>query len=355
MERRAAAYDYRLDVQAREDLDLQTNSPVALEKRKTHKRYVRRQMETLLGEKLHVLLSVTRYNLIDGKLYGENMFVPAIDSFRKGRNHRRIHGNPIDFSREDAEVEGFTIVEERMGDPDTPVGHMEFFPSLPGGTYKHRFHDIFTKKADDKGKKFVEARRYSSGLEIHEYRDFVKSLGVEISESNDATFFLANPVSIEDPRFQTADDIHKHLHREHGYMTKEEFEAILRATNPYIEYYVQNPNLLAFKAVLNRADEVNDERKNGIISIVGPNSKLLLSEIHRLGSKPIEKTDLPCGNLEEPDENSAFSVVEFDINYTFDEYGFCEECDRETSLGPCGLCRPCDIKIRQKKKFGMAA
>lgn len=354
MERRAGAYDYRLDVLAKQNLDLISDSPLLMERREANVRFVRRQMETLLGEKFNVLLSTSRYNLIDGRLCGENMFEPAIDSFRRGRDHRRIHGNPIDFPREDAEIIGLEKIEPYMA--RAGVGEMVFFASLPGGTYRHRFHDIFTKMIDEDGREYVEARRYSSGMSIEEYRDFVRSLGVDVPDTADEVYFLANPVSINDSRFKTAEDVHRYLHRQHSYMPRDVFEQrILEPSMPYIDVYAKSPSLLTFKAVLNRSDEVNEERKNGILSIVNEDSVALSREIYRLGSKDIKEENLPCGNLSDAQENSAFSVAEYDITYSFDKFGSCKSCGSESSLGPCGICKSCDVSMREKKKLGIAA
>ncbi len=347
MERRAAAYDYRLDISGRASL--------TSEQRESHIRYVARQMETLLSEKFNVLLSTSRYNLADGKLYGENMRGAALDSFRRGRDHRRIHGNPVDFAREDAEIVGLETTQDWAIDPNTRSGDMRVSISKPSGTYRHNFYDIFTKKRDERGE-YVEARRYSSGLRSDEYVNFARELGLNAPANADAAFFLGSPISIKDPRFKTAEDIHRYLHREHEYMTKEEFKLrILEPTIPFISTYVNEPSLLAFKAVLNRSDEVYNEWKNGIVSIVNRGSIALNEEIFRLGNKDIKEENLPCGNLSNAEQGSAFSVVEFDITYSFDKFGSCKKCGSKTALGPCGVCRGCDVKSRQEQKFGMAA
>lgn len=355
MERQPMAYDVQFDLVARQQIALEQDSLLRQERLEQHQRYTRDQIITLIGEKYNVLQRVTRYNLIDGELYGENMPEPAINSFRRGRDHKRAHGNPIDYKREDAEVSGFGIVSARLADPNSPVGQTEFFASPPSGIYRHNCYDTGTKKIDGSGREYIEFNRFSSALSYDEYRDFVRMLGLDAPDNPDSAFFLGNPVTVKDSRFKTPEDIHKYLHREHDYMLREEFDPIIKATSPHIDFYVKNPSKFALRVVLNRADEVRAERQNGIINIVGFDSVLVQSEINRLGSKPFAEAMLPCGNLSDSQENSPFSVVEFDITYPFDKFGSCKKCASETALGPCGICRNCDIKSRQEQKLGIAS
>lgn len=347
---RAAAYDFRLDVSARQVIDQLPDLLLRQERLEEQKRYVRRQVEALLGEKMHVLVRISRYDLKNGKLYGEDMQTPAIESFKKGRDHRRLHGNSMDFAREDAEIDGIELIEKRMSDPNTPIGHMEFFPSPPGGTYPRDFYDIGTKKIDEKGE-YVELRRYSSALNYTEYRDFYREMGQQTSDEPDDVFFLSTPIPIDNSRFPTADSLHAYLHREHEYMEREEFEAVIRGSAPAIIDYVEDPSLFNLRVVISMAGEIKDERKSGIVRIAVLSSRLDSEERLRLGNKEIKEENLPCGslNLNETSNVSKNKVSIFERSYEYGP-GFCIQCGAE-GIGPCGLCEACDAKERRKQKL----
>lgn len=345
---RAAAYDFKLDVADRQAIDMLPDPLLRQERLEEQKRYVRRQVESLLGEKMHVRVRITRYDLKDGKLYGEDMQESAIESFKKGRDHRRLHGNSIDREREDAEIDGIEIIEERMANAQT--GDKEFFPSPPGGTYPGNFYDIATKKVDDKGE-YVEFRRYSSALSYTEYRDFLREMGLQTPDEPDDVFFFTHPIPIDNSRFSTADSLHAYLHREHGYMEREEFDAIIRFSQGAINDYAENPNLFNLKVVINKADEIKDERKNGIIRVFIPNSGLSREERLRLGNKEVKEENLPCGNLNLNDAtNGEDRVSVFNRSYEYDIFGSCNTCGKEGMLGPCKMCEACDAKTRREQK-----
>jgi hypothetical protein len=348
--RRASAYEIGFDLQQRQEIGMIADPLLRQERLEEQNRYVKKQVETLLGEVFNVEQSSFRYDIVDGKLFGEDMPGPALDSFKRGRDHRRIHGNPEDWGREDAEVDGFKKVEQLMADPKMDYGKMVMYPSPPGGSYPKNFYDIAVKKIDDKGE-YVEFTRFSSGLSYDEYRDFLRELGVETPDEPTDSFFLANPVVIDDPRFRTPDQLHAYLHRDHEFMTKDEFDEIIKGTAPYIRNYVDNPSKFNLKVAVARALELRDERKQGIISIVREDSMPLYEEIQRLGSKKLEDMDLACGNLDLENNMSAPDRVSaFDRNYDFDIMGQCVVCGKEGMLGPCKICEPCDAKARKENK-----
>lgn len=345
--KRAAAYDFRLDVADRRALDTIFDPLLREERLEEQKRYVKRQVETLLGEKLHIRVRQTRYDFRDGRLYGEDMQVPAIESFKKGRDHRRLHGNSADYNREDAEIDGIELIESEMRSVD--VGDMMFFPSPPGGTYPGNFYDVATKKVDERGE-YVEFKRYSSALTYPEYRDFLREMGIETPDEPDDVFFLSHPIRLDRSRFPDADSVHAYLHREHGYMEPEEFQLIMRLTQSAVSEYAENPSLFNLKVVINMVDEIRDERKGGVIRIYTPAAKLDRYERERLGNKEVKEEDLPCGalNLNSVSIGSGDTVPKFKRSYEYDDYGSCKGCGGEKPLGPCGICEPCDAKARRE-------
>ncbi len=346
--KRAAAYDFNLDVIARESIKSVEDPVLRQLKLEEQKRYVKTQVETLLGEKMHVLLRITRYDIKDGKFYGEDMPGPAIESFKRGRDHRRLHGNSVDHKREDAEIDGIELIESRMAEVE--IGDEEFFASPPGGTYPGNFYDIATKKVDERGE-YVEFRRYSSGLSYEEYRDFYREMGAETPDDPSDAFFLSTPIQIKDSRFQDADALHAYLHRDHEYMEREEFDQIMRFSSGVVENYAANPTLFNLRAAINKADEVRKMRKEGIEVVMSYSAIDLNREIMALGSQKVDIENLPCGNLNLNEaDGPADTVSAFDRSYEFDAVGACVSCGREGMLGPCGLCEPCDAKARRDQK-----
>lgn len=346
--KRAAAYDVSLDLIAMESIQSVEDPIVRQHRLEEQKRYVKTQVETLIGEKMHVLLRVTRYDVREGKFFGENMQGPAIESFKRGRDHRRIHGNSVDHKREDAEIDGIALIEERMA--KAKFGDQEFFASPPGGTYPGNFYDIAELKVDERGE-YVEFRRYSSGLTYEEYADFYREMGIEVPDNPDDAFFLSNPIQIRDPRFSTPDALHKYLHREHGYMEKEEFDEIIRLSSGILENYAQNPTLFNLRAAINKADQVRKMREGGIEVKTEYGFGELAREIQELGTKKVDTENLPCGNLNLNEaDGPADTVSAFNRSYEYDQVGNCVGCGKEGMLGPCGLCEPCDAKARREQK-----
>src|SRR5258708_5788441 len=129
--------------------------------------FIKRQLETHIGERFNVLFSTTRYEVRDGRILGEDSREPFMDVIVRGRDDRLVYGKLIDRDREQAEVTGFQKIEEEVVNPETPPGAVILSFSQKGkegSTYEHNFYDIFTKKQDKNGV-YVEARRYSSALD----------------------------------------------------------------------------------------------------------------------------------------------------------------------------------------------
>ncbi len=258
----------------------------------------RRQFETYLGERLHVLASMTKYNITEGQLIGENQSEPIQDIIIRGRDWRRVHGNSVDFAREDAEVEGIAKIQDVLLDSETPVGTIMLSISPPGneGTiYKQNFYDIFTLKDDGQGR-YVEARRYSSDLSKEEYAEKVGRLK-EIPFIPTDVYFLADPIrmSPDDKEFGSAELIHEGFHREHKFMRQEDFDKVLKECTPYIGSYIDalNNNTLDKRflnlihdAILNIADKARDGLKT---------SDNVAQNIYEYGNAPVRETDSGCG------------------------------------------------------------
>lgn len=280
-------------------------------------RYTTRQVETLLGERLNVILSKNKYAIKNNAIYGENMSEPFIDVMVRGRDYRREIGGEdrIDGKREQAEIDGFSKIQDILCNPNIPTGTMMISVSSPGkegSLYKHNFYDIFTLKKE-KEERFIEARRYSSALSNEEYREKLASFypniyREDISPTED--YFLSHPVVISGSSFGNTEGVHVYLHKNHKYMEEGNFEQVLRACSPFIKSYIralsENPtdvdsHSLILDAILNKVDREADYLRIHKVDLhdifVRPYDVLSLQrEIEFLGHQPVRQVTTGCGS-----------------------------------------------------------
>jgi hypothetical protein len=291
------------------------------------------QMITNLGERFNVILSTYQYEIKDGQLWGKDMDEPAINSFKRGRDYRREHGNPVDFRREEAEVVNFGKIQSVMVDENTPEGTIMLSISpqgLEGSTYKNRFMDIHTKKIDKGRRIFVESQRVSSGLSIEETKEKAQAFAdIKIDDSDPAASFLEQPIIIG--KGLTPEDIKFYFYREHDYMDEKTFDVVKKSvahlTTEYAESLVKNPldrdyHRLLFNAILNKADEVAEMIKTEGLEAVEkviplPTIYHIRQEIQDYGYKQVKEIMAGCGisggyDLTDEQGDSPSSVSEFD-------------------------------------------
>lgn len=302
--------------------------------------YILRNLETFLGERLNVILSKSKYEIKDGVIYGEDMDSPFIEVMKRGVEYRRkLDGDKrIDRKREEAEVVGFSKIQNVLCNPNIEPGTMMVSISPPGSSrsiYQHNFYDIFTLK-EFYGKRFIEARRYSSALTYEEYKDKLSLLHYMGDIVDDADF-LSNPIKIDPSAglrvfFKTADEIHGYLHSEHKTTNEQDFERIKRACRSLSERYAQekDPNIL--NAIMNKADIEAGLIPNKLVRFYGS----LDQEINFLGKEPVRQAATGCGSSGGFSTNnidkllsSPFSISDFGSS---DKYGSrefeCPECGR---------------------------
>ncbi len=298
---------------------------------------------THIGERFNVLSSEYRLEIKDGEIWAENGIEPIMAMIKRGRDRRKLLGSK-DTEREDAEVIGFEKIQEVLTNPNIQPGTMMLSISpagKKGSIYQHNFYDMFVLR-EEEGKRFIQARRYSSGLSNKEYVEtygLLTGKGVLMTNPLDA-YFLAHPIRING---STPDILHKFLHREHQFMDRGEFEEIIKVCTPLIVSYINtlcdNPfdkkmQLLTYNAILNKADnpleeDPEEKRKGGEWIVFPSNDKYdVHREIYRLGYKKVRETTTGCGisagfNADNPFEtpyekmmkSSPYSVIEFgDIN-----------------------------------------
>ncbi len=330
-----------------------------LEERDRINDFTNKQIETLLGERFNVLLSSFIYEIREGVIYGENSNEPFMDTVVRGRNYRRVRGNLIDREREDAEVIGLQATQENLCRPEAKPGTMIVSISLPGregSSYQHNFYDIFTLREGSDGKRFIEARRYSSNLDartaITKSRECNQNTPIPFFAN--AEHFLAHPFEVKNDNLKSPEDVHRFLHREHDYMDNYDFQEILTVCaehrKEYLSYMEGNPEgeegqYEILNAILNKAEEVNlmqQRRRNGksYTQIQIYSGEDLRREISYLGVQPVKERSAGCGFSggfgAKKNVNSPFSVAEFGIDAT-DRYGSrefkCPNC-KMTNIRP---------------------
>lgn len=253
--------------------------------------YTDKQLQTLLAERFNVLTSTFNYEMKDGQLWGENMTEPAIESFKRGRDYRKLHGNSIDHAREDAEIVGFQKIEEMLREERdvlsiSPQGPKE-------STYQHNFYDVFRWR---NGR--VEVTRYSSALNIAEYQKLLGAVHQTPEE------FLANPIDISS-LFTSPDEVHKFLHRDHKTTSTEVFERyVLPGTrearfNLLQAYYQGDEEGQAYwsNVTLNGADEIvewAEDIKEGDIYVQEIEFSPL--DYGRLARQEVREVSTGCGS-----------------------------------------------------------
>lgn len=327
------------------------NTVLFEEKRKGQESFTKFNLETAIGERFNAGLSQRRDEIIDGEICDTNMKKPMLAMIKNGVEYRKNNGSsPSDQLREQAEVIGFEKIQDVLTSPFTPVGTMMVSISPPGGKesiYKHNFYDVFTVKEDENGR-YVEPRRYSSGLKVEEYTEKAAMLQESYFEDAQANklpvdaYFLSHPIRIDsNETFVDADAVHADFHQDHEYMEHEQYQEILRLCQPFIHAYLQQlakdpydlrARNLRFNALLNKADEVADQLKAGVI-VTDVFVTATYDEIERLGEQEVREVGTGCGSSKgaSVDEYSPFSVSEFGFVGT-DKYGdrafSCPKCNK---------------------------
>lgn len=300
--------------------------------------YRKRQIETHIGERLNALLSQTIYDVRNGKIFGEGETEPFLDVMKSGVGH----GKPQDLEREEAELVGFAKIEKILGDLRTLDETMMVSISpkgKDGSNYQHNFYDVFTKRGNQ-----IEARRYSAGLSWTEFGDLAKQLG--FAKQVDDVSFLANPIEVKDENLKTPDSVHGYFHKEHGYLSEEDFNLILKVCLPFVLSYADNPSGVSFNAALNIADQAMrnfPEIKSGKLIYL---NKVTNSIILEWGKLPVRKTMTGCGSSGGASiESKPFSVSDL----AEDKYG-----SRKFDCPDCGRVniRPKDQLIPKCQKCG---
>lgn len=320
--------------------------------------YTKTQIETHIGERLHVGISRFKYHVKGGELLSENTGEPVLNMFKRGREYRKRNGKPVDWQREDAEVAGFEQIQKLLANKNTQVGTMMLSVSPQGDVrngsiYKQNFYDIFQKTEEG-----IVAYRFTSGLTPAESQERVKELDkrFDTAEVPKDYQFLSRPILLDNAKspFKTPEQVHEYMHNKHSHMSKEEFDRTIEECAPLITSYIntlcENPYDLIllekkYNAVLNYADIVAGKSEGEFKNVVSFERRKVpsginwkeedryvrqwiptMQQIEHLAEQAVRQVDTPCGpsgKASAQNSQSAYSVVEFSSVsiYGADKYG----------------------------------
>src|SRR5262249_45395635 len=151
-----------------------------------------------------------------------------------------IVADNIDHPRQIAEVTQFEKIQEVLGNSETPIGTTVVSFSPPGkegSVYAHNFYDVFVLKEKDaldrgdttKKERYIEARRYASGLSIDESLQKADALqpgyaaALKPDEEHVDAFLISHPIVVteENKYFNQPDELHKDLQGDRDAMSYE--------------------------------------------------------------------------------------------------------------------------------------
>lgn len=325
--------------------------------------YTEFQVETFIGERLNVGLSEFRYDLRDGKMYGQGMDESLVEMIQRGRDCRDAIARDVDKLRQDAEVEQFTKIQEVMGAAD--VGTTVISISPPGGegsSYAHNFYDVFVLSEDEvTNERFVAAHRYASELSVEEYQAKAQELtpGYFAEYKNEPidSYFLSHPLVLDTKSVLSGkpDAIHALFHKDHEFLSTEDFQEVRRSIAGLIMSYVNtlcdSPDdadflHLTLNAIMNKADSVADNMRHAVrrgeiyVPQEIPKGPIPHGEIMRLGQQPVRTVATGCGSSSgfgqedrTPSNMSSFSSGDLGKDAFGSRTFSCPECG-EVNLRP---------------------
>jgi len=303
-------------------------SGLAVEDQGILRQYTAQQLETYVGERLGVVESTIRWNIVEGKIIPEGVSTPLETIITNGVNWRRsfnengeLNGNPVDFAREEAEYEGFLKSQARLTDPNTPIGAIDLSVSPPGGEgsdYKHKFFDVRVVKEDERGQRYIEATRFLSDLSIEGYAEHLAPVR-EFESVPTPEDFLRDPI-ILDGIFSDASEVGTYLSGGVKALETQRFAEIKSLLRPYFISYINslitNPNAvlehnLRLNAIVNEADAIQEAQEGEDHSLLRAKrhfadfapSSMIEQVIQVTGRKEVKRKAVPC-----PGESAGLEV-----------------------------------------------
>lgn len=290
--------------------------------------YTKFQVETFIGERLNVGLSKFRYDLdfADGVgiLHGQGMDEPLLEMIARGRDTRGFVSTDVDIPRQEAEVVQFQKIQEVMGNPQTEVGTTVISFSPPGqegSSYAHNFYDVFILKEDSQKERYVEARRYASGLSAEQSLQKADTLkdGYTQELTGDMpvdAFLISRPLVLDKDHefFNKPDDIHKFLQGDPKAMSYDDFQKKVLQDSIFSEMVGQYLHVLEddpgnkevlnriLNATMNRADEAAGLKEAIAPAIHGRRGGVrgaplpIMVHINNYGKQEVRSASTGCGS-----------------------------------------------------------
>lgn len=312
-------YAIEFDIAAYDVLKTYIGSPGYIEAKEELDLYTEFQLQTMLGERFHTGLSSYKCNIKEGKIYAGGMNEPMVSVLERGRDFRKLNGS-TELEREYAEVVGFQNIQEVLTNEQTPDGTKMLSFSLPGkegSIYAKNFYDIFEKCTDLDGESIIKVNRYSSKLSKSDVINKIKEIDktFDLNQNIDDAFLLAHPLTIssENSFLQSAEDLHKFLHKEHELISSDDFTELInenkKAREIYLEQLLNSPESvhIVFNGLINNADNIRNlmlhKKKNQEINNLESNSIDMYQnvrinnkdDIFVLGKLPVNQISTGCG------------------------------------------------------------
>ncbi len=324
--------------------------------------YTSSQVETFIGERLHVGLSSFRYDIRDGQLYGQGINESLLEMIKRGRECRDALAQDVDKPRQDAELVQFAKIQREFTQEDEkgnlpPVGKTIISISPPGGegsAYAHNFYDVFVLSEDKETKeRYVAAHRYASELSLDEYKALAESLspGYFAEHKNEPldSYFLSRPLVLDTKSQLSAspEKIHATLHKGHEFLSSEDFGIVKRhiagLVVSYVNTLLETPDdeqflNLTLNAIMNKADHVASRlRRAGhfpqSITLSNQHPTGIRGEIFIFGNQKVRQVSTGCGassgfntGNRTPSNLSPFDSVDFGKDNFGSRSFHCPEC-----------------------------
>ncbi len=294
---------------------------------KEFNQYESNQIETALKERFGLATNVFIYSVdSDGDL--TNNLVPN-EKFKvflkRGILYRESIGSR-EQERENAELDGFLKITEKLVDNETPDGTMMISISGTGIVentfYPKNFIDIYERVKTENGTVVIKMTRFSSSNDYEEYirvaTKFNKDYFNEFEGPIDA-WFLKNPILVKPQQKLSSPEelFSKIFNNEKKSMEEAEFQELLEYCMPLITNFINlltsdvlNPEKLAenLNAILNKADLFEQQKRNKQETIIFQSSVEM--DIFKLGRQTVRAVDGACGlsggiNLQNRFDNSV--------------------------------------------------
>lgn len=326
---------------------------------KQFKEYEEKQVETALKERFGIATNVFIYSVDkDGDLI--NSLVPD-EKFkvflRRGILYRESIGSK-EQERENAELNGFIEIANKLTDKKTPIGTMMISISGTGIVentfYPKNFVDIYEKVRDKNGQIVIKMTRFQSSNDYKEYVQKALTFNPNYFDNLNGpidAWFLNNPIPVKpQEKFGTPEELFsKMFNNEKKSMEENQFQELIEYCMPLITNFINlltsdilDPEAISanYNAILNKADlfAQNDEYRGEVIY------QSVEKDIFTLGRQIVKAVESGCGisggiKLGNRFENS---VAKFGEKWTYHN-GDCVNCNKtNTEVGPCNICKECE-------------